>query len=269
MERLDCQSARRLIHLKLDGELPQVDAELLAEHVEQCERCRTLQEELGRVDAALSEGLGAIEAPEPDVAAARQRVRKARRSNAVWSTWLPAAAAALLVLTLVLLGAPALDGPDSASAAPATVVSGGDAVHVFGPNERTAQSGTTGTELQESSVAWGLGDEPIALEFVGGARVELSNEAVVRIGRNSIDLFKGGLRVDLREAGEQFSVVTPWGEFTGAGSLFTVHSDANGGSARISVHEGDVRVISRGTERVLSEGEAATLQPDPTQTIAL
>jgi hypothetical protein len=269
MERLDCEVAERLIHLKLDGELRGDDACLLAEHIERCEDCRRLHDELAQVDAALREGLAALEMPEPDVDGTRQRVEDSRRSQVVWSRWLPAAAAVLLIATVTLIALPRLGGPGGVMAAPATVVSGGDAMHVFEPDQRTAQSRQTGTELSEHSVAWGLGGEPILLEFVCGARVGLSNEAVVRIGRQSIDLFKGGLRVDLKDAGEDFTVVTPWGEFSGPGSLFIVHSDANGGSARITIYSGEVSVTSRGARRVLSEGQAATLKPDPDRAITL
>lgn len=268
MDRLDCESARRLLHLKLDGELREADDRLLDEHLEGCEDCRRLRDELERVDAALREGLGALEMPEPAPDAVRQEIRRAHRSRVLWSTWLPAAAAFVLVVLVALIATPGLNGPDE-TGAPAMVVSGGDAVHVFGPNEKTAQRGRTGTVLQESSVAWGMGNEPIALEFAGGARVNLSDEAVVRIGRESIDLFKGDLRADLSETDAGFSIVTPWGEFAGSGSVFTVHSDANGGSATVTVIEGEVTVNSGGSEWGLSAGETTTLRPDPSRTIAL
>ncbi len=269
MERLDCEITERLVHLKLDGELRGDDQRLLTEHMDRCEDCRRLHEELSQVDGALREGLGALEMPEPDIDGTRQSIQRARRFRPSWSRWLPAAAALLLVVTVTLIALPRLGGPGSVAAAPAMVVSGGDAMHVFEPDQRTAQSRQAGTELQEHSVAWGLGGEPILLEFVGGARVGLSNEAVVRIGRKSIDLFKGGLRVDLENAGEDFTVVTPWGEFSGPGSLFIVHSDADGGSARIDVYSGEVTVNSRGTQRVLAEGQTSTLKPDPERAITL
>ena len=268
MTKLDCANAERLIHLKLDGLLEKEDAALLAEHVEHCEHCRELQEQLGRVDRALREGLGAIQYPEPDIDVTRQKVQKARKTRRAWTVWLPAAAAVLLVATIMLTSAPGLNGP-AVSAAPATVVSGGDAMHVFAPDEKVAQPGETGDELQERSVAWGLGGNPATLQFVGGARVGLSNEAVVRIGRDSIDLFKGGLRVDLKEAEGEFVVVTPWGEFSGPGALFMVRAAEDGGSASVTVSTGEVTVESRGAKHVLTEGETETLQPDPSQTISL
>jgi len=169
----------------------------------------------------------------------------------------------------LLAAGPKLQRPAAVHAAPAVVISGGDAIHVFEPNEKTAQPGETGGELQEASVAWGLGGEPIALEFVGNARVGLSEEAVVRIGRESIDLFKGNLRADLQDAQGQFSVVTPWGEFSGPGSLFLVHSDAEGGAARLTVIAGEVQVEAQGRRSTLSAGQAVTLKPDPEQTISL
>ncbi|MGI5819575.1 MAG: zf-HC2 domain-containing protein [Armatimonadota bacterium] len=269
MDRLDCDSARRLIHLRLDGELPEADARLLIEHIERCEVCRRLQEELEQVDAFLREGLGAIETPEPAVEATRQQIGQVRRSRSLRMTWLPAAAAVLLVGLGLLLGIHRAQRPQEPVAAPAVVVSGGDAIHVFEPDQKTAQPGRTGTELQERSVAWGLGGEPIALEFSGGAHVSLSDEAVVRIGRESVDLFKGGLRADLTNARDDFAVVTPWGEFSGRGSVFMVHSDANGGSARLSVIAGEVKVARAEREQTLATGETVTLRPDPQRMIAL
>lgn len=269
MDRLDCESARRFVHLELDGELHEDDSRLLEEHIEHCEGCRQLREDLQRVDAVLREGLGAIEPPEPSVEATRQRISRSRRSRVLWSTWLPAAAAFLLVAAALLVAVPRLQRPEGPPPAPAVVVSGGDAIHVFEPNEKTAQPGRTGTPLQERSVAWGLGGEPIALEFVGGARVSLSDEAVVRIGRGSVDLFKGDLRADLTQTDEDFTVVTPWGEFSGSGSIFLVHSEADGSAARVTAVSGAVTVKSRGSERSLPEGETVTLKPDPARQIAL
>jgi hypothetical protein len=268
MDRIDCQSAERLIHLELDGELRAEDARLLEQHLERCESCRELSEELHRVDGALREGLGALEVGEPAAEATRQRIGRTRRSRPLWGALLPAAAAFVLVALTLLVAAPRMQNAQT-PAAPATVVSGGDAIHVFGPDERTAQPGRTGTALQERSVAWGMGDEPIGLEFAGGARVGLSEEAVVRIGRESIDLFKGSLRADLRESEGGFSVVTPWGELSGSGSQFLIHSDVNGSSARVAVISGEVRVVRGERVRVIAENESMLLKPDPTQTITL
>ena len=96
MSKLDCEYARRLIHLRLDGELGDDEALLLEEHLERCDDCRLLLEELHRVGAALREGLGAMPLPEPSVRAARQRVARARAGRTLWATWLPAAAAFVL-----------------------------------------------------------------------------------------------------------------------------------------------------------------------------
>jgi len=143
------------------------------------------------------------------------------------------------------------------------VVAGGDAVHVFEPNQRVAHPGQTGACLEEQTVAWGLGEEPIVLEFASGARLDLGEEAVVRIGRGSIDLFKGWLRVDLTNARGPFTVSTPWGEFAGEGAVFSVQSSADEGAARLSVIAGEVTVDARGATRTLPSGSAITLKPDP------
>jgi len=268
MAIVDCASIRRLIHLGLDGELRDEDARLLEEHLEQCEECARFREELERVDAALREGLGAIRLPEPEFGDARQRVSRSRTGRAAWVMWLPAAAAFVLVSLALLVATPMLRGPEVA-AAPAVVVRGGDAIHVFEPDQKTAQPGRTGGSLQERSVAWSMGGESIALEFAGGACVELSDEAVVRIGRDCLDLFKGDLRADLTGVREQFAVVTPWGEFRGADAVFTVQSDVDGSAARVTVASGEVEVSRRGWTRTLTAGEAVTLKPDPQQTIYL
>ncbi len=270
MSQLDCEQATRLIHLRLDRELGEDEGRLLEEHLEHCEGCARLLDELERVDAALREGLSAVRLPGPSVEAVRQSVRRARTGRSIWATWLPAAAAFLLIGLGLLVGLPRMRGHEPAtSAAPAIVVAGGDALHVFEPNQKTAQSGHVGTELQESAVAWGLGGEPIALDFAGGAHVELNDEAVVRIGHNAIDLYKGDLRADLTDARDLFSVVTPWGEFSGAGAVFTVYSNNDGSSSRLTVLSGDVDVNRQGTMRTLSAGETVKLEPDPQRAVAL
>jgi hypothetical protein len=265
MSRLDCEEVKRLIHLQLDGELGDDDARLLEEHLQACEGCRALHDDLLRVDAALREGFAAIPLPEPSTARVRARVAQARGRRVVWTTWLPAAAAFLLVFVALVSTLHGRREPVVTSAAPAIVIAGGDAVHVFEPNERTAQPGRTGTALQESAVAWGLGEDPITLEFANGAQVELNDEAVVRIGRDSLDLYKGDLRADLTEAEGTFSVVTPWGEFSGEDALFTVYSNNDGTSSRLTVLEGEVALSRKGTTRTVGPGETIKLQPDPQQ----
>lgn len=270
MPELDCEQARRLVHLQLDRELGEDEARVLEEHLEQCEDCARLRDELDLVAVALRQGLGAVRLPEPSVDAVRQRVRRARTGQVVWATWMPAAAAFVLVSMALLLGLPRTNGREPAHlAAPAVVVAGGDALHVFEPDQKTAQSGSIGTELQERAVAWGLGGNPIALDFAGGAHVELNDEAVVRIGRDAIDLFKGDLRADLTDARDAFTVVTPWGEFSGAGAVFTVYSNNDASSSRLTVLSGEVKVDRQGTVRTLSAGETVKLQPDPQRAITL
>ncbi|GEM_PF-6698843 len=263
MSRLDCEEAKRLIHLRLDGELGEDDARLLDEHLGDCGKCRALSGRLAGVDTALREAFAAIPLPEPSTARVRLAVAQARGRRSVWTTWLPAAAVLLLVSVALVSAIHGRQEPAATPAAPAIVIAGGDAVHVFEPNEKTAQPGRTGTALQESAVAWGLGEDPITLEFANGAQVELNDEAVVRIGRDSLDLYKGDLRADLTGAEGVFSVVTPWGEFSATDAVFTVYSNNDGTSSRLTVLEGEVELSQRGTTRTMGPGETVKLQPDP------
>jgi len=271
MPDLDCEAARRLIHLRLDGELAGGDASRLDEHLTRCPRCRRALDELQRIDAALREGLAAAEPPPQLAARVRARLAEAPPARAAWTAWLPAAAALLLAAGLVLFGLSRIgpgtgDGPGSGPSplvAPAVVISGGDAIHVFEPDQKTAQPGHTGEELQEQSVAWGLGGSAISLQFAGGARITLSDEAVVRIGRDSVDLFKGDLNADLTEADGRFAVATPWGEMSAEGAVFDVSSRADEDSAQLSVTSGEVSVQSRDMQRTVAAGETIQLKPDP------
>lgn len=267
MTGIDCNSAIRLTHLKLDGDLPREDARLLQRHLESCEQCQRSSAELADVAEALRSGLAS--APPPaDVCRTRREVELSRMRRDLFSSWLPAVAAFILVAGAIhffFSGRTATP----VNVAPAVVVSGGEAVHVFEPNQNVSQPGRTGVELQEHTVAWGLSDAPIALRFASGAQVELSNEAVVRIGRDSLSLFKGDLRADLTETSESFTVATPWGEFAASGAIFHVHSDAEDSSAVVRVVSGEVRVEQQGWSRVIDAGGQLTLKPDPHRAIIL
>ncbi len=275
MPDLDCQQARRLIHLRLDGELADDDASRLDGHLTRCTRCRRALYELTRIDAALREGLAAAEPPPRLAARVRARLAEAPAVRPAWAAWLPAAAALLLAAGLVLFGLSRLgthDGQRPGPAplvAPAVVISGGDAIHVFEPNQKTAQPGHTGEELQEQSVAWGLGGSAISLQFAGGARITLSDEAVVRIGRDSVDLFKGDLNADLSDATGPFTVATPWGEMSAEGAVFDVSSRADEETAQLSVVQGEVAVESRDLQRTVGAGETVRLNPDPERVFEL
>lgn len=266
METLDCETARRLIHLRLDGELTSEDAQLLAEHLSHCPECSERARQLSGIDDALRSGLAARESPDDLRERTHRRVARVRAVRGVWTTWLPAAAALLLAGTLAWVVTSAEQGP---SPAPAVVLSGGDAVHVFAPDQRVARPGETGAPLQERAVAWALGEISTTLQFSTHARVELSDEAVVRIGHGSLDLFKGRLRADLTHSEEPFTVTTAWGEVTGAGGVFSVHADADGKVATLTVLAGEVTLRSRDSERTLSAGESATMQLDPERMFTL
>ncbi|MGD9497224.1 MAG: zf-HC2 domain-containing protein [Armatimonadota bacterium] len=267
MHNLDCDAAREMIHLRLDGELSGEQAELLGAHLASCGSCRAFEAELGRIDAALREGLAAAELSVELAPRVRARLAPRPQVRRAWATWLPAAAAfvlaALGVVVALSRGAP------RAEAAPAVLISGGDAIHVFEPHQRTAQPGRTGEALREESIAWGAGGETVGLQFAGGARIDLGEEAVVRIGRDSVDLFKGSLRADLTRAKGTFAVVTPWGKVSGTGALFVVYSNPDGATARLSVVSGRAQVEERGSVRLVEEGQTIVLEPDPGRVLEL
>lgn len=262
MSSFDCEQARLMIHLRLDGELSAEDEVRLQEHLAHCEGCHRLDEQLRSIDAALREGLAALETtPSPQLAARiHERLGRTRTARNTWAPWL-AAAAVLLVAATVLL-APHRMRPQHA-AAPAVVVSGGDGIHVFAPNQRTAQRWRTGAPLQEQAVAWSTSDAAITLEFADGARVTLGNEAVIRVRHNSIALFKGSLHVDLTNAKGSFTVATPWGDITAQNAVFAVKSAVESDTADLSVLSGEVVVMRGNTTTTVTAGGRLRLRPDP------
>ena len=266
--KVDCTGARRLVHLHLDGELPPMDAELLDQHLASCDFCERLANEFEEMDGALRKALAKCPVSPPPMEAVRRKVAAGSIRRGIISTWLPAAAAFILAIAGLSYFMRGGDAP--LHVAPAVVVSGGETVHVFEPNQNVAQPGRTGTELQEDAVAWGLSNEPIALRFASGVQMVASHEAVVRIGRDKIDLFKGDLRVDLSDARSSFAVITPWGQFTSSGAIFYVHSNVEDGSAVVRVVSGEVEVErGEGTARTLEAGGQLTLKPDPHHAIVL
>jgi len=265
---VDCDHARMLMHLRLDGELPAEDAALLARHLESCADCRAIDEELRRVDAALREGLASGE-PSADLAArVCERLQVVRPVRSAWATWLPAAAVFLIAAVGLLVVGPRLRPPPVA-AAPAVVVSGGDAIHVFGPDEKIAQPGHTGAELPEESVAWGMGGSAIVLQFATGARVNLSEEAVVRVRHDALDLFKGDLDADLSKVAEPFTVATPWAEIAGERANFRLRAAPGDDGADLSVSAGEVTLRRQGLSSTVAAGETVRLRPDPDSTFVL
>ena len=265
---VECDHARRLIHLRLDGELPAGDADLLARHLESCAECRALDEQLCRVDAALRAGLAPGEPAADFAARVRRQVETARRVRPAWVTWLPAAAVFLIAVIGLLVAGPRLRGPQ-APAAPAVVVSGGDAIHLFEPDEKVAQPAHTGAALPEESVAWGMGGSAIVLQFATGAHVNLSDEAVVRVRRDGLDLFKGDLHADLSAVTEPFTVATPWAVIEGAGASFRLRSIPGDDDAELMVDTGKVTVRRQGIGTTVAAGESVRLGPDPDSTFVL
>ncbi len=154
-------------------------------------------------------------------------------------------------------------------ASPAIVTSGGESLHVFSDDSNVARPARTGDPLAEDVVAWGVNETTISLDFRGGAKLELSREAVVKIGADSITLIKGGLHADLSEATDSFQVITPWGTVSGDGSAFTLISGEQFEAARLLVSSGNVTIEANGSHRRAHEGESVLLREDTEHTLVL
>lgn len=274
MSRLDCEDAQRLIHLDLDGEIPPDERKRLEEHLASCPHCRAAQEELSAVDSRLRDALSGIEPPAGLVRSTRRRMMAEQRRRSLLRVVLPAAAAFVLVGTALWFAFGHLDTGRrqitlAQHGAPAVVLSGGDAIHVFEPHERVAQPGQTGAPLPEDSVAWALGEDSTRLAFAGGARVDLSGEAVVRIGRDRIELFKGHLRADTTEAEGPFTISTPWGDVTCRDGIVVVRSDGDGRTAYARVIAGSAVVTADDRQQTLKAGESRRMRIDPDREVVL
>jgi len=264
MSDMGCEQARRLISLRLDGEPGDDDAHALGGHLAGCEACRRAGEQLDGIDAALRAGAAAI-VPPPDLSArVRSAVHSRQQRQVSWrpAVWGLAAAAAL---ALVIYGGGLLSRSDS----PAVVARGGESLHVFTGESNVAHNVKTGDALDEDAVAWGINDTTIAVRFREGARLELSRQAVIKIGADSMTLIKGGLYADLTDATDDFTVITPWGSMSGRGSTFTLLSGSDDGAARLLVSEGSVRVVTAGGVRMAEAGASMMLRPNEEQIIVL
>jgi len=263
----ECQWAIELIHLQLDGELAQADTHRLQEHLLQCASCREQAEQLRAAGDTLRAALGELPLP-PDL---ELRIQAAVRAPVPRPSALPrlawGLAAAAAVAVAVYLGGH-LRGLDAA-AAPAVVARGGEGLHIFADNSTVARPARTGEPLPEDAVAWGASEGTTALRFRGGARLELSREAVVKIGSDSITLIKGGLYADLTEVADDFQVITPWGTVGGRGSAFALISGGSAEDARLLVSVGEVRIEANHRVRVAREGESLILGPDTSRVLVL
>jgi hypothetical protein len=111
-------------------------------------------------------------------------------------------------------------------------------------------------------------DKPgrIALRMAGGASVRLDAGTRVRLASPTVvELGRGAVYVDTgADAGrrEEVAVRTPAGDFEGVGTQFEVRTDGEGGTARLRVREGRVR-LARGREEVLTGvGEELVVRGD-------
>jgi len=152
---------------------------------------------------------------------------------------------------------------------PAVVARGGESLHVFSDDSNVARPARTGDPLAEDVVAWGVNETTIALEFRGGAKLELSREAVVKIGSDSITLIKGGLQADLTGAEDDFRVITPWGTVSGDDSVFILITGEQFEAARLLVNSGDVAIDSNDSRRHAQEGANVLLGEDAQHTLVL
>ena len=188
--------------------------------------------------------------------------------------WAFAAAAAVAVALYMGMQMGAKAQPDCAprlpmGSAPAVVARGGESLHVFGEDSNVARPACTGDSLDEDVVAWGVNETTIALQFKGGARMELSREAVVKIGENSITLIKGGLYADLTEATDSFRVITPWGTVSGDGSAFALISGEQFDAARLLVSSGAVNIDANDARSHAQAGASVVLREDAQSSLVL
>ena len=278
----DCKRAKELLHLRLDGELAGADADALTAHLAACENCRTAAEELENIASALSAELAELAPPadleariRASVAATVQTVPEPvpqRRTAPMLWAFAAAAAVALALYVGSQMGAGA--PPASVSGmlmgtSPAIVARGGESLHVFGEDSNVARPARTGDLLDEDVVAWGVNETTIALEFRGGARLELSREAVVKIGAASITLIKGGLYADLTDVTDSFQVITPWGTVSGDGSAFALISGEQFEAARLLVSAGAVVIDANDSRRHAQAGASVILREDTQHTLVL
>ncbi len=269
MPDMKCEEAQRLVHLRLDGELAEADAHLLEAHLDQCEACRKASEDFASIESALHGGLNRLEVPEGLDVRVRSAVTASslsRRSvpRVVWA--FAAAAAVTLVVWAGMIGG---GSGEKAFASPAIVARGGESLHVFTDDSPTSKLAHTGDSLEEDAVAWGVNETTIGLRFRGGTRLELSREAVVKIGEDSVTLIKGGLYADLTEATDDFKIATPWGTVSGPGSAFALISGSNEDDARLLVNSGEVVIQSNNSRRTAMGGESVVLSQDTQSMLVL
>jgi hypothetical protein len=265
MTEMTCRQAHRLIQLRLDGELADAHARQLDQHLAACAHCARLAQDLGRLDGALREGLS-LPIPAAGLAeGVRERAARTRpRRVASWRP-LALAAAAVAVAAIVYGVARHHSGPE----APAVIAGSGQSLHVFAPGAKVAHAAETGEALQERTVVWGTDEARIPLHFADGARLSLSEDAVIRIGRRSVTLFKGSVHADLSRTQEDFALATPWGVVGGSRSTFSLTASPGVGSARLVVVEGAVRVRANGGERVIQARRSVLLRPVPADVLVL
>jgi hypothetical protein len=260
---MTCEEAARLIHARLDGELADDDARALAGHVAGCPRCAQLEQSLHRLDGDLRACLTALEPPTALPARIKQEASQARplrRSPWRWAGWAAAAVIAGAALWAVIPRSPR----------PLVEVTHcGHPLHVFADGATVSRTVQAGQPLRERDVIWGADDSWISLRFRDGARLDLSEDAVVQIEGNSVTICKGSVRADLRECDEPFAVVSPWGRIEGTGARLSLAMAPDDGSARISVTEGSARIISDRGETVLGKGDSVRLPSPEHQTTVL
>jgi len=265
MSEMTCKQARRLIHLQLDGELTEADRCELDRHLAACGQCARLAQELRQLQGALREGLAAT-SPQAGLVTAIERRLSRRQPRRRVSRWPYALAAAAVAAAAIVCAVALRHTPASAAA---VVASGPGSLHVFPPGSKLAHTAEAGEALAEEAVAWGTDEARVSLEFADGARLDLSKDAVVQMGRRSVTLFKGGVDADLSEARGRFSLSTPWGVCNGAGAVFSLTTSPTEQSARLVVTEGTVSVRTNGRDRVLEAGDSILLRPVSRNVLAL
>jgi predicted anti-sigma-YlaC factor YlaD len=95
-----CAAARRAIHVSLDAELMEAGVrQMLDEHLERCAACRDFAAEMRTIQDGLH-SLPEIRLPDQVLEQVWKRTVRSRRSALRPRLWMPAAAAALIIVAL-------------------------------------------------------------------------------------------------------------------------------------------------------------------------
>ncbi len=293
--RMSCHEVRDILPLWLDRETDQVEFEVVARHLEECDECETLCRELKRMDSLVEANVRQLTVGDGFTASVMRSVRE----TAIEGIEKPAAAgfgdllAALFrpfarrplqlamsaALFLLVAGAGvwfSLDLSFDGSSRPVPGMLSGERVFTQGLrlsmlNGQARIMNETGGSWQEMSGETNLtaGDRVVTER---GAAVRLMNSAGTVIAftgsasfsilENSVRMSEGRALYNVTHLEDTFSVNVPGGTVTVLGTVFSVTVSPNRSSSVI-LWEGKVRVSHTGGEnRILVPNEKALLDED-------